>query len=207
MTRNQHPPKRLIPPTMAVAACLLLTSACSVPMLPVTVGSLVATGKGLDEHAIDLVTGEDCRFDALIREDRDFCEPRGSPRTEDDFRGIFAEAEKAEAARLAREGAGAESARSTIGRDPAAQEPAIQEPVPQPTRTRLAVFPPPALNAEDRIVSPGSRERSDPIGSLLASLPVPQNQPALAASGSCLTGVGLRVRVTPNGVVCEAPLP
>ena len=51
--------------------------------------STAVSGKGLSEHALDLVTGKDCGFlDAALRADRRLCEPRGSPATEDDFAGL-----------------------------------------------------------------------------------------------------------------------
>lgn len=47
------------------------------------------TGKGTTEIALDLVTGQDCRFlEGALREDRDFCEEEGSPATEADFKGL-----------------------------------------------------------------------------------------------------------------------
>jgi len=47
------------------------------------------TGKGTTEIALDLVTGQDCRFlEGAFREDRDFCEEEGSPATEEDFKGL-----------------------------------------------------------------------------------------------------------------------
>jgi len=81
----------------AIAACAL--SGCAVPILAgftlnemSSAGSLVSTavsGKGLGEHALDLVTGEDCRVaEGLMRSDRDICEPRGSAATADDFHGL-----------------------------------------------------------------------------------------------------------------------
>ena len=51
--------------------------------------STTVSGKGLGEHALNLVTGRDCRFlEAALRDDRRLCERRGSPATEDDFRGL-----------------------------------------------------------------------------------------------------------------------
>ena len=51
--------------------------------------STAVSGKGLGEHALALVTGRDCRFlEAALRDDRRLCERRGSPATEDDFRGL-----------------------------------------------------------------------------------------------------------------------
>ena len=51
--------------------------------------STAVSGKRLGEHALDFVTGKDCRFlDAALRADRDLCEPPGSPATEDDFEGL-----------------------------------------------------------------------------------------------------------------------
>jgi hypothetical protein len=56
-----------------------------------TVVSIATTGKGPSEHGLDLITGMDCRIlDSLMREEREICEERHSPVTQDDFRGVFA---------------------------------------------------------------------------------------------------------------------
>ncbi|WP_025896905.1 hypothetical protein [Sneathiella glossodoripedis] len=59
-----------------------------------TAGSLTSTfltGKGLGEHAMDAVTGQDCRIlEGVFRSDRAICEPEGSVATKDDFKGIVA---------------------------------------------------------------------------------------------------------------------
>jgi len=48
------------------------------------------TGKGLGEHALDLVTGEDCRgLEGIVRGDRGICATRGSPETANDFKGLI----------------------------------------------------------------------------------------------------------------------
>ena len=50
--------------------------------------SLLASGKGLADHAMDMVTRRDCRLlDGLLREERRVCEERGSLATLADFRG------------------------------------------------------------------------------------------------------------------------
>jgi hypothetical protein len=46
-------------------------------------------GKGLVEDGVDLATGEDCRvIEGVIRKDRHVCEPRNSPETKKDFKGL-----------------------------------------------------------------------------------------------------------------------
>ena len=46
-------------------------------------------GKGLVEDGVDVVTGKDCRvIEGAIRKDRQTCEPRGSPATQHDFKGL-----------------------------------------------------------------------------------------------------------------------
>ncbi len=38
---------------------------------------------------MDIVTGDDCRLvEAVVRTDRKFCEPTGSPQTVDDYQGV-----------------------------------------------------------------------------------------------------------------------
>lgn len=54
--------------------------------------STLFTGADLGEHAVSLITGQDCRFsEGLLRDDRDVCEEPGSLATRDDFHGIFVE--------------------------------------------------------------------------------------------------------------------
>jgi len=59
-----------------------------------TAGSITSsllTGKGLGEHALDVVTGQDCRIlEAVFRSDRAVCEPKDSIATEGDFKGLIA---------------------------------------------------------------------------------------------------------------------
>jgi hypothetical protein len=59
-----------------------------------TAGSLVSavvSGKGLGEHALDVVTGQDCRIlEAVFRQDRAICEPKNSIATKGDFKGLVA---------------------------------------------------------------------------------------------------------------------
>ena len=46
-------------------------------------------GKGLIEDGVDVVTGKDCRvIEGTVRKDRQTCEPRGSPATKKDFKGL-----------------------------------------------------------------------------------------------------------------------
>lgn len=83
--------------SLVVAACAL--SGCAIPLFAgitlnemSTAGSVVstlATGKGLGDHALDLVTGDDCRvLEGMMSKDRKICEKTGSPRTAGDFQGI-----------------------------------------------------------------------------------------------------------------------
>lgn len=63
---------------------------CFPPLIGADVASYVGTGKGLGEHALDAVTGEDCRvIEGLMRSDRAVCEQRGAIATATDFKGIF----------------------------------------------------------------------------------------------------------------------
>ncbi len=56
-----------------------------------SIGSALITGKGLGEHALDAVTGQDCRIlEAVFRKDRAICEPKNSPETDEDFKGLVA---------------------------------------------------------------------------------------------------------------------
>ena len=79
--------------------CAFALSGCGIPLIAgmtlaelSTAGSLVATaatGKGLGEHAMDVATGQDCRvFEAMVREDREVCEPKDSPELEKDWKGL-----------------------------------------------------------------------------------------------------------------------
>lgn len=53
------------------------------------IASVGTTGKGLQDHALSAVTGQDCRLlEGFFRRNRRVCEERGSPATENDFRGI-----------------------------------------------------------------------------------------------------------------------
>ena len=46
-------------------------------------------GKGLAEDGVDLVTDKDCRvIEGVVRKNRKFCETRGSPQTDKDFKGL-----------------------------------------------------------------------------------------------------------------------
>jgi hypothetical protein len=51
--------------------------------------SVGTTGKGLQDHALSAVTGQDCRvLEGIVRQNRQICEEPGSPATEDDFKGV-----------------------------------------------------------------------------------------------------------------------
>lgn len=55
-----------------------------------SIGSAILTGKGLGEHAMDLVTGQDCRIlEAVFRKNRAICEPKDSVATNGDFKGLI----------------------------------------------------------------------------------------------------------------------
>ena len=75
-------------------------SGCALPVIgALTINELSSTtsfmstgltGKGLGEHALDLVTGGDCRLlEGVVRSERDICAKRGSPETADDFKGLI----------------------------------------------------------------------------------------------------------------------
>jgi hypothetical protein len=58
-------------------------------MLAADAASTAATGKGTTEHALDGMTGNDCRIvEGVVRSDRRVCEPRQGPATERDFKGV-----------------------------------------------------------------------------------------------------------------------
>lgn len=94
--------KKRIAKKMAVCGvvCLTLTGCAETIIAGLTIsdlltgGSIVSsilTGKGLGEHALDVVTGQDCRIlEAIFREDRAVCEPKDSVATKDDFKGLIA---------------------------------------------------------------------------------------------------------------------
>lgn len=79
---------------LGTGGCLQLVVA-GIPLSQIStavgVASLATTGKGLAEHGLDVVTGKDCRLlDSLMRDERELCEERNSPATQEDFRGVFA---------------------------------------------------------------------------------------------------------------------
>ncbi len=80
-----------------IAATPLLLSGCAglihVASHPLMTGvglmSVAVTGKGLADHALDMVTRQDCRLlEGLLKEERGLCEQPGSLATIDDFRGL-----------------------------------------------------------------------------------------------------------------------
>jgi len=84
-----------------VSAAALALSGCAAPIIGSltlsqlsTIAGIISTattGKGLSDHALSLLTGEDCSItEGLLRSDRDICEPRGSLATQEDFKGVFA---------------------------------------------------------------------------------------------------------------------
>ncbi len=84
---------------LAVAAALPALGGCvavaSVSLQHFVTGagivSVLATGKGLADHALDLATQKDCRIlEGLLKGSRKVCEEPGSPATADDFEGLTA---------------------------------------------------------------------------------------------------------------------
>ena len=78
---------------LATGGCLQVVVA-GIPLSQIATGigiaSFATTGKGLGEHGLDVVTGKDCRIlDSLMRDERELCEERNSPPTQEDFRGVF----------------------------------------------------------------------------------------------------------------------
>jgi hypothetical protein len=82
----------------AIGAVCLSTTGClvvaGIPLSQIStaigVASFAMTGKGLGEHGLDVVTGKDCRLlDSLMRDERELCEERNSPATQEDFRGVI----------------------------------------------------------------------------------------------------------------------
>jgi hypothetical protein len=91
---------RMVPGLVAMrAACVLATPlvGCAAAIIAAVPINIVTTevipravnGKGLVEDGVDLATGKDCRvLEGAVRDDRKICEPRGSPATKKDFKGI-----------------------------------------------------------------------------------------------------------------------
>ena len=88
---------------VATAAVIagLMTSGCSATVAGalsfadmstgLSLVSMAFTGKGLGEHAMDVITGKDCRFvEGVFRNDREICEERNSVATKEDFKGVVA---------------------------------------------------------------------------------------------------------------------
>ena len=95
---------RRFAPLLSLAACLAV-SGCAVPAFSsmaaladtatgVSLVSTAMTGKGTTEWAMDAVTGKDCRFEGIVRTDRDLCEEPGSEATKNDFKGLIGEYQK-----------------------------------------------------------------------------------------------------------------
>lgn len=86
---------RYLLPVIAVAPLLLggCATLIQVASHPAVTGmglvSVAVSGKGLADHALDMVTRRDCRLlEGLVKEDRALCEEPGSLATLDDFRGL-----------------------------------------------------------------------------------------------------------------------
>lgn len=88
-------------PLALVTASAIALSGCAGPIIGAltlaeisTIAGLASTlisGQDLTEHALSLATGEDCRIlEAILRENRDFCEEHGSDATANDFEGVVA---------------------------------------------------------------------------------------------------------------------
>ncbi len=86
-------------PLAAIFGCALALSGCATAVIgSVTVSQISAaagiasaatTGKGLQDHALSAITGQDCRLlEGIFRSNRHICEEPGSPATEHDFRGV-----------------------------------------------------------------------------------------------------------------------
>jgi hypothetical protein len=74
---------------IVTSASLLLHLVACVPMLAADAASISATGKGTTEHALDAMTGKDCRIvEGIARSDRRMCEPHHAATTERDFKGL-----------------------------------------------------------------------------------------------------------------------
>jgi hypothetical protein len=71
--------------------CATLTAAAASKVVTAAgLVSLATTGKGLADHALDMLTRQDCRIlDGLLRAERRICEPVGSLATLDDFTGFI----------------------------------------------------------------------------------------------------------------------
>ena len=94
---NERRTRRVAP--VALMASALVLSGCAGPVIGAltlgeisTIAGLASTlisGQDLTEHALSLATGEDCRIlEAILRENRAFCEHHGAPETEHDFKGL-----------------------------------------------------------------------------------------------------------------------
>lgn len=75
---------------MMSGGCATLTAVASHPVVTgISLISLAVTGKGLADHALDMVTRRDCRIlEGLVKEERHLCEQPGSLATLDDFHGV-----------------------------------------------------------------------------------------------------------------------
>lgn len=90
--------RRALPLFAVIASSLLLTGCATAVVGSVTLGQISAaagiasvstTGKGLQDHALSAVTGQDCRLvEGIFRRNRRICEEPGSPATENDFPGV-----------------------------------------------------------------------------------------------------------------------
>jgi len=97
-TRERSLGRRVLP-FLAVGTLAIGLSGCATAVIgSITVGQISAavgvasvstTGKGLQDHALSVVTGQDCRLvEGIFRRNRRICEEPGSPATENDFPGV-----------------------------------------------------------------------------------------------------------------------
>lgn len=98
--RNSGRPlwRRALPLPVIFGAALALSGCATAVVGSITVSQISAaagiastatTGKGLQDHALSAITGQDCRLlEGIFRANRHICEEPGSPATENDFRGV-----------------------------------------------------------------------------------------------------------------------
>jgi hypothetical protein len=170
--------------SIVAAACAL--SGCAVPLFAgitlneiSTAGSVVstlATGKGLGDHALDLATGDDCRFlEGLVRNDRNVCETPGSPGTAGDFQGVT----------------------DLVSAHPAADRPSLKEHSVGPIASTLA---------DRDVERPAKRKATQVAATVSTPTPVPAPIPAPAGSISGARDPGaVYLAAAPAGVDPAAP--
>ncbi len=74
---------------VALEGCAAPVVAGMSPLVYTEVLPRAINGKGLAEDGVDVATGKDCRvIEGAVRKDRKFCEAKGSPQTDKDFKGL-----------------------------------------------------------------------------------------------------------------------